>query len=424
MTADGRTVGRLRRAAAALVVALIGAACGAAPASEHTVAAQAAVDGVIDLVADLEDGLVEVIGWVEGGPAVPFTIRVGDDVTAGTASQARPDLDAAGRSGVGFDIVVAASVDDDLCLVVGGREVDCVRRGCVDMFDSAFRGDLRDDHPDPRWSVSVVDLRTGCEYGVRSDRVMTSASVIKIQFLAGLTQRAADDGRSLNGTELALAEAMMHYSLNPESGSIIGRIGGNAALERLDGELGAIDTIHVSPFGATLTTAADRTRVAVAALHGDGSLDGAAVEMAREIVAGLHPAQAWGVSAGVPADHDVLLKNGFFPLSGFGWRVASSGVVTDPLGGAYAITVLTDFNETQLGGIEMVEAISRHVAAHLTEGPAGVRPYDDWECIDHGGGGSWTGLALALGLEATDADDVRRVAGGDGPMRGQLVCRP
>ena len=64
------------------------------------------------------------------------------------------------------------------------------------------------------------------------------------------------------------------------------------------------------------------------------------------------------------------------------------------------------------------------MAAQLTVGEPADRPFDEWECIDHPGGGSWTGLALALGLEAADAADVRRVAGGDGPMSGQLVCRP
>lgn len=414
----------LRRAAAAVAVALTAAACGVATSSDETVAAQASPgQGVIDAANERGAGL-EIVGWVASGTPRSAEIRTSIETITIAADERRADLAAVGTPAYGFRVVVESPPSGDVCLVVDGRDLDCVQLGCADLFDAAFRAGLRDDHPEPRWSVAVTDLRTGCEYGVRRNRVMTSASVMKIQYLAALTQQAAEEGRRLSSTERSLAEAMMHYSLNPETGAIIGRVGGNPALERLDPVVGAVATTHVSPFGATLTTAADRTSVALATLHGDNSLDGSAIEMAREVVAGLHPAQAWGISAGVPADHDVLLKNGFFPLTGFGWRVASSGIVTDPFGGAYAITILTDTNATQLGGIEMVEAISRHVAEHLTDGPAAQRPFDDAVCIDHAGGGSWTGLALALGLEASDAAAVRRVAGGDGPMRGQLICRP
>lgn len=414
----------LRRAIVAVAAIVVAAGCGDA-SSQRTVAAQVPPGGgAIDAVSQVAGGDLEIVGWVAADGPRSVEVRTPAGTVSVTADLRRVDLATVGTSAYGFRTVVEAPQPGSVCLVADGRELDCVRRGCADLFDSAFRAELRDAHPEPRWSVAVVDLRTGCQYGVRRNREMTSASVMKIQYLGALTQQAAEDGRRLSTTERSLAEAMMHYSLNPETGAIIGRVGGNAALERLDPVVGATDTVHVSPFGATRTTAADRTRVAIATLHGDNTLDGIAVEMAREVVAGLHPAQAWGISAGVPADHDVLLKNGFFPLTGFGWRVASSGVVTDPQGGAYAITILTDTNDTQLGGIEMVETISRHVAAQLTDGPAARRPFDDAVCIDHGGGGSWTSLALALGLDAADAADVRRIAGGDGPMRGQLVCRP
>ncbi|MEM7288268.1 MAG: serine hydrolase [Actinomycetota bacterium] len=415
----------LRRAAAVAVAALVAGACGAGAGTDQTIAGQSAPgSGVIDTVRPLDGGKLEIVGWVASDGPRGADVRIANETIAVGALERRPDLSTVGVEAYRFSLVIDPPPTGPACLVVDGIEVDCVRLGCVELFDAEFRQQLRDTHPDPRWSVAVTDLRTGCEYGVRAHRSMTSASVIKIQFLGGLAQQAAEEGRRLSATELRLAEAMMHYSLNPETAAVIGRIGNNPGLERLDSVMGAVETQHVSPFGATLTTAADRTRVAIATLHGDSSLDGAAVEMAREVAAGLHPAQAWGVSAGVPGGHDVLLKNGFFPLTGRGWRVASSGVVTDPFGGAYAITILTDTNDTQLGGIEMVEAISRHVAERLTDGVAAERPFDDIVCIDHPGGGSWTGLALQLGLSASEADEVRRVAGGDGPMRGQLVCRP
>ena len=135
--------------------------------------------------------------------------------------------------------------------------------------------------------------------------------------------------------------------------------------------------------------------------------------------------QQWGISADVPEGYDVALKNGFFPMTGVGWRVGSTGYVADPDGGGYAMTILTDRMLTQAEGIALVERDC--VARQQTPRVRSVRrsSLGRVECITNpASGGSWTSLTQSLGLPASRADDVRRAAGGGGPFRGQSICTP
>jgi hypothetical protein len=134
-------------------------------------------------------------------------------------------------------------------------------------------------------------------------------------------------------------------------------------------------------------------------------------------------AQSWGITAGLPIEHVVALKNGFFPLAGRGWRLGSTGVVKDDAGGAYAVTILTDGNPTESSGIALVEAISRHVDSELTVGNPVPGAVDDVVCLEAYAGQSWSTVSTLLG--ETDAVLVQHVNGGEpAPLSGQRICSP
>ena len=203
------------------------------------------------------------------------------------------------------------------------------------------------------------------------------------------------------------------------------QVGGVGGLSALDSIFGAERTTHVQPFGATVSTARDRAAVAAAVLTDAGPLRWRALEEAWHVMAGVHPAQQWGITAKVPEGYRVAVKNGFFPLSGIGWRVGSTGYVADPDGGGYAMTILSDRLFTQAHGVELVERIAARVNRRLASGPVADRPWDDVECITSSTiGGSWRALTQALGLPRSQTEAVRRAAGGDGPFRGQSICTP
>ncbi len=140
----------------------------------------------------------------------------------------------------------------------------------------------------------------------------------------------------------------------------------------------------------------------------------------------VHPLQEWGISAGVPAGWTVAQKNGFYPSTGYGWRVGSSGFVRqDGADQGYAITVMTEGASNQRTGIRLTEEVARRAAAALTVGPAEARPIDRAKCVLTSGGESWAGVAARLGLPSSRAGELRTTAGGNAsPLSGQQACSP
>jgi hypothetical protein len=196
-------------------------------------------------------------------------------------------------------------------------------------------------------------------------------------------------------------------------------------MEATDPRFGATATTHVRPFGLTRTTAVDRTRVALRLPYGGGPLRQAGREEAWGYMSSVHPLQRWGITAGVPEGWSVALKNGFYPSSGIGWRVGSSGFVRrDVAGQGYAITVMTEGASTQATGIRLVEEVARRAAAVLTVGPAAPRAIDRARCVRTSAGEPWSSVAARLGLPGSRAGEIRTVTGGDSTARASPCGGP
>jgi len=76
------------------------------------------------------------------------------------------------------------------------------------------------------------------------------------------------------------------------------------------------------------------------------------------------PSQRWGVPAGAPTSLTVHIKNGWLPLTPYGWRIHSIGCFTGH-GGGYSIVVLTQDNPTMAYGIATIEAIAKVINRDL-----------------------------------------------------------
>ena len=108
-------------------------------------------------------------------------------------------------------------------------------------------------------------------------------------------------------------------------------------------------------------------------------------------------------------------------MSGAGWRLGTTGVVRDPEGGSYAMTVMTDNNPNESAGIRLVEAIARHINAELAPGTPAERAVDLVECVEPPSGSSWSSAAAMLG--GVDAARLRLLNGGEPRLlTGQRVC--
>src|SRR3546814_224653 len=250
---------------------------------------------------------------------------------------------------------------------------------------------------------------------------ITTSSVIKAQVLGAVLLRAQDEGRELTAWERSRISPMIQYSCNPETSSLYGHLGYAEGLARSDPRFGVTSTTHTNRFGLTRSTAIDRTNVALRLLHGGGDLARAGRAEAWGYMSHVHPLQQWGITAGVPHGWSVALKNGFYPSSGIGWRVGSSGFVRrDDADHGYAVTIMTEGARDQETGVRLVEEVSRRIAGALAVGPARSRPIDRARCVLTSGGDSWPAVTRRLGLPADRWPEVRTVAGGnDSPLSGQ-----
>ncbi len=303
---------------------------------------------------------------------------------------------------------------------------DCLvqTRTCADIFSAEAIAEIDALAAGRRVTAQVHDHRTDCTYELDPGLQITTASVIKAQILAGVLLDAQDRGGPVSAADNARIELMMHFSHNsPPTSTLYVAVGGASGMERLDARFGIVGTSHTGRYGATVTTAADRTRLVEQLLIGGGPLDAARVDEAWEWMSGVSTGQSWGLSAGLPDDHEYALKNGFYPLSGRGWRLGTTGAVRTPDGGAYALTILTDGNADEASGIALVEAVARLVNEHLTLGDPAPRPVDDARCITTSSGATWMTAGDALGV--VDLELLRLVNGGESrPLTGQRVCAP
>lgn len=294
--------------------------------------------------------------------------------------------------------------------------------GCGEMFDPSFVDEIAAGHPGARFTAAVHDHRTGCEYHLNAGLQITTASVIKAQVLAGVLLAAQDAGRGLSASEAADVELMMHYSHNrPPTSRLYVQVGGVPGMETLDERFGIVDTSHTATYGATRSTAEDRTRLVEQLLIGGGPLDEASVQTAWNWMSGVSPIQSWGVTAGLPPRYRAALKNAFYPARGAGWRLGTTGVVRDPGGGAYAMTIMTDGNADEASGIALVEKVARRINSVLAGGLPAERAADLVECVEPPAGTSWSAAARLLG--GVDTDRLRHLNGGENaPLTGQRVC--
>ena len=309
-------------------------------------------------------------------------------------------------------------------LVIAAPAQPAAAAGCPAAFSAGFVATLERDYPGVRFTAAVYDTASGCWHHIHPGLQITTASVIKAQVMGAVLLKAQDGHRSLTGAERSLITPMIRYSSNPETSQLYEQVGGAAGVHTTDARLGATATNHVRPFGLTSSTAVDRSRVALALLHRGGDLAQVGREEAWAFMTNVHPLQQWGITAGVPNGWSVALKNGFYPSTGIGWRVGSSGFVRRDDGDqGYAITVMTEGMSQQVVGIGLVERIARQAAAALTVGPAALRTVDRARCVTASSGESWAGVTLRVGLPASRAAEVRLTAGGnDTPLSGQRAC--
>ena len=265
-----------------------------------------------------------------------------------------------------FGLTAPAAASPTRHAAVGGaggrREVGCVES----PFTPGFEWVLAHTWPGHRISAAVYDTRTGCQYLLRPDLQMTTASVLKAEILGGVLLRAERQQRGLTAWEQSLVYPMIRYSDDPSANALWSSLGGVAGMQSVDAAFGLGQTQQANPWGDTATTAFDRNIFMRKLLLDEGSpLSAPYRSLARAYLLQVTPSQRWGITAGVPAGWSVPLKNGFFPAVCCAWRVNTSGMVERPGGGGYVLTVMSDGWPSLAAGIPAVEFVARDVASWM-----------------------------------------------------------
>lgn len=209
-----------------------------------------------------------------------------------------------------------------------------------------------------------------------------SASIVKVTILAALLRKAQEKGRSLTDAERARAWRMITYSDNSSATWLWNDVGRWWLQHFLN--LAHMSHTILGPdgyWGLTRVTAYDESLQLRLLVRKNSVLTSANRWYELYLMAHVVASQRWGTPVGVPSSYTVHVKNGWLPVSGYGWFINSLGAFTKT-GGTYTMDVLTDHNPTMSYGVTTVEKIA-YAANHDLNPTATATvppsaPYPSW----------------------------------------------
>jgi beta-lactamase class A len=234
------------------------------------------------------------------------------------------------------------------------------------LLTSSWKQALAAKLPDGNVDIAVYDKSTGITaHYSNASGTFNSASVAKLSILEVLLlQNQQQNISGLTTDQLSEADPMIENSDDNAATNLWDSIGQGDALNAFYQEIGATGSISSDHWGLTQTTALDQLKVMNQVAYPGGLLSVASADQANEIMNCIESDQLWGVSAGVPPDVSIQLKDGWLDYDQ-GWNVNSVGHVHGD-GQDYTIAVLTNNNSTEQDGINTVEALSNATWNALT----------------------------------------------------------
>jgi beta-lactamase class A len=216
-------------------------------------------------------------------------------------------------------------------------------------------------------AAAVYDLSTRQFWAIGPGRPQAEASIVKVDILETLlTQQSAGE---LSGTDQALTQSMIEDSDNDSATDLWDAVGGAGGIRSFDAKAGLADTtpspcVECAGFawpgwGLTTTTPADQIELLRQIAVPGGLLSTAERGYVAQLMENVTASQRWGVSADVPPQVTVALKNGWLPLNDAGtdWQVNSVGWVSG-LGRDYLMAVLSTGNPAEQYGIDTIDQLS------------------------------------------------------------------
>jgi beta-lactamase class A len=215
--------------------------------------------------------------------------------------------------------------------------------------------------------VDYPSLGLLCSYN--SAKHFYAASTVKAIILAALLRKAEEQNRSLTSSEKSEATLMITQSDNTAATQLWNDVG----MSRLQHFLNLAQMTHTvlgknGYWGLTQETAYDESVLLHLLVTPNSVLTTSDRDYELNLMAKVISSQRWGTPAGVPTSYTVHVKNGWLPVSGYGWIINSLGAFTKS-GPDYTMDVLTDGNKNSMQyGITTIEDIATKVNHDLNAG--------------------------------------------------------
>jgi beta-lactamase class A len=220
--------------------------------------------------------------------------------------------------------------------------------------------------------AAVYDLRTGQTWQFGQGQPQDAASVVKLDVLETLLAERGRTGTELSAGDRSLAEEMIEDSDNDAATSLWDEVGGASGIRSFNTSAGLADTVPSAcvscpgfpwpGWGLSTTIPGDQLTLLRTLVEPNSLLTNTERSYALSLMENVTPDQRWGVSAGVPAQVTVALKNGWLPLNSANnnWQINSVGWISGS-GRDYLIAVLTTGNPTKQYGIDTIGQLAAMV---------------------------------------------------------------
>jgi hypothetical protein len=204
-------------------------------------------------------------------------------------------------------------------------------------------------------AVAVDDLTTGQAASYNGGDDFVTASIVKVDILSTLLYQSQQSGESLSDEQQELATTMIENSDNDAASDLYDDDGAATGIDTAAGTDGF--------WGLTTTTVTDQIKLLRQVFTSDSLLTSSSRDYIRDLMGQVEADQRWGVSAAA-SDGSYLVKNGWLPNPDL-WEINSIGEVTRD-GQELLLVVLSADNETEDGGIALVQQIAQAAATAIT----------------------------------------------------------
>jgi beta-lactamase class A len=210
-------------------------------------------------------------------------------------------------------------------------------------------------------AVAVDDLTTGQTASYNGGDDFVTASIVKVDILSTLLYQSQQSGDSLSDEQQELATTMIENSDNDAASDLYDDDGAATGIDAANKAFGLTDTAVGTDgyWGLTTTTVSDQLKVLRQVFTGDSLLTSSSRDYIQNLMSQVEADQRWGVSAAASSG-SYLVKNGWLPNPDL-WEINSIGEVIHD-GQKLLIVVLSADNETEDGGIDLVQQIAQATA--------------------------------------------------------------